>query len=183
MNVLTNMMLSVIRFVAERPMWFGVIATVWVLAQHRMVEIMKNDALTIPDLQFGFSPSSLKALHEEWNVTNGCQNYIQAASVDLFPYMECYTLLLAAMLLQATRRQGWDERFSLLPLVTLFLDIGETVILQESCRRTQDSETLSDMVIQAGALFNQAKWVSVGMIAPVIAYAFLAPETRRRGKE
>lgn len=182
MNVITSKILSVIRFVANRPMWFGAVATILVLTQHRMIQLMQNDALTVPDLGFGFSPSSLKALHEEWNVTNGCQHYIEASSVDLFPYMECYALLLAAMLMNATRRQGWDERFSLLPLVTMLLDIGETVILQESCRRTQASGMLSDRVIQVGAWFNRAKWVSVGMIVPVIAYAFVAPETRKGGK-
>jgi hypothetical protein len=188
MNAVTSKVLTAIRFIADRPMWSVVLVVVWVLAQHRMVQLMENDAPTVPDLHFGFSPSSLKALHEGWNVTNGCQHYIRAASVDLFPYMECYTLLMAAMLMLATRRRGWDERFSLLPLVTLLSDIGETVILQESCRRRTNVSSssgaemmmLSDTVIQAGALFNRAKWVSVAMIAPVILYAFVVPDTRRR---
>lgn len=180
MKAATKKMLSVVGFIADRPRWIVAIATICVLSLHRMLQFTQDLApSSIPDLQFGFSPASLRALHEEWSDANGCQKYIQAASSNLFPYMECYTLLLAAMLMLATRRQGWDERLSLLPLLTMLLDCGETVILQESCRRTEE---LPDTVIRVGALCNQAKWISVGLVTAMIAYGVIGPSAKDRKK-
>lgn len=169
--------LAICRFLAEHPPAIIVPVVLYALAIHRMDQLV--DTSEIPDLQFGFTPKEVHELMQKKWGEGGCQNYVDAAALDLFPYMESYAAILGAFLIMGARRQNWDERVALLGIVTMIMDVGETVILRTAC---QVEVPLSDVWIVIASVFNQLKWVLCVVCVLTILAAFIQPKKEKTAK-
>lgn len=110
-----------------------------------------------PDIRFGYTPDELNdwygAIGQE-----GCELYKQLAMVDIFPYMESYTLVLGGLLVKVARRANVSEQVALLAPLVMMLDVVETVIPAYGCFLYPE-ERLSTQLIQVSSFANQLKWI------------------------
>ena len=142
--------------------WIFVSAlAVYAAATLRMTHHMKDvgGTETMPDLKFGFTPELLRELREHTWGEKGCEAYVKAASVDLFPYMESYTVILWSLATVACRDCSNPRKnlARLMAMIPICFDVVETFILRQTCLRD-----ISDEWVQVGSVANQLKWLSFG---------------------
>lgn len=136
-----------------------------------------------PDVWFAYRPLQLG----EWlaNMSEeGCQTYIRMAQWDLFPYMECYTLLLGTLLLQQVRAAGLSDRIAMIFPAVMVMDVIETIVPVRWCGQ----ENVSLNVLGLAAVANKYKWVlfgaGLGNLSILFLYNnFIAARTNDKGKE
>ena len=163
---------------------FATAFMVWAWATWRMVYLMRNvkgGTRSMPDVWFGFTPAKLRQTCGDnvWGAP-GRAAYLQAAAVDLFPYMQAYTVALWCCATILTRRQrllSWRVAGYVLATVPVVFDVLETTnlraIVQQDCQ-------VSDEWIQFTSMVNQIKW-SIILVFVII----LVPQyylTRRNGR-
>jgi hypothetical protein len=170
--------MAICHFLATHPKALVVPLVVYALSIQRMSQLV--DTSEIPDLRFGFSPNELHMLmHDQWG-PEGCQAYAAAAMMDLFPYMESYSVILGALLVMGAARQKWDERVAWIGALTLLMDVGETLICRTaSIRVVDEAPPLTDGWIHAASIFNQLKWVMFGVAVATIVVSHLLPDKNK----
>lgn len=170
--------LKICRFLASHPPTFIIPIVVYALSIQKMGQLV--DTNEIPDLQFGFTPHGMRQLMQEQWGPEGCQAYADASMMDLFPYMESYSVILGALLILGAARQKWDERLAWIGAITWLMDVGETVICRAACLRVvEGASLLADGWIQAASIFNQLKWVLCGVAVATIVVAYLLPNKNK----
>jgi hypothetical protein len=92
-------------------------------------------------------------------------------STDLFPYMESYTLVLGSILVVASGRLGWDDKVAYLALITMALDVCETLVQRRGVLAYP--EQLWWWTIAMGKLCNMAKWACFTSSICVVAISFV----------
>lgn len=152
---------------------------VYVGATLRMTYLMKDagGSGTVPDLKFGFTADSLRELREHTWGEAGCQAYVKASSVDLFPYMEAYTVVLWCLAIVACRDRSTLTKTlaGLLASCPVCFDVTETWILRQTCL----TEVSHDWV-HVASVANQLKWLSLlGFLIIYLPLWYLA----RRGRD
>ena len=162
--------LATCRFLANHPPSIIGPIVLYALTVRRMSQLV--DTAEMPDLKFGFTPKEIHELMQEQWGKEGCEAYAAATMLDLFPYMESYTVTLGFLLILGAKRQNWDDRVALASAATMAMDVGETVILRTAC---QVEEPLADGWIQAASIFNQLKWVLFAVSVVTIIAAFILP--------
>ena len=135
------------------------------------VLLNEREAGLPPDIRFGYSASELNVWYDAIGI-EGCKSYRQLAMLDIFPYMESYTLVLGALLVNVARRASVSEQIALLAPLTMMFDVIETLIPAYGCFLYPD-ERLSTELIQVSSLANQLKWVIFGfsLILSVVLFA------------
>ena len=145
---------------------FLVSVVVYVASMIRMKQIVEpyGGIGVMPDVQFGFTAESLRELRENILGDEGCQAYAKAATLDLFPYMEAYTVVLWCLATVSTTRKRSTTTKNLariLATLPICFDVVETVILRQSCLGD-----VSDEAVAVASIANQFKWVTfVGFLA------------------
>lgn len=177
------MSLSLFRFAADHPITILISAAVYGVSMTRMIGLVKiceeRAKTSIPDLQFGFSASQLREMMDAWG-KDGRQAYLQANTLDLFPYMESYAVCLGALLVMASRcHEKWIDSIANLSVVILLLDIGETLVVQYAAQHHPDY-LVSETVIMVGSVCNQLKWTVFAVSVGLVIVGFLLP--RKAGK-
>jgi hypothetical protein len=177
--------LDAFRYGADHPaVTMLVSAIVYVLSSLMMMTNVseigppENGAADIPDLLFGFSPQELRGLYDIWG-EEGCAAYVKAANVDLFPFMESYTLAMGSLLVMGARRMGWNDHIAALAAIIMMFDVGETVIVRQGCVQGAP-DYLSDTAIQVASACNQLKWTLFGAaIVTVLLSSFVLPTPKK----
>ena len=126
----------------------------------------------IPDIMFGFTHEQIQLLMwHQWSSVDR-QAYVWNACIDLFVYMESYTLGLSVILYYlASRRRGWNpETVCLVSLPILLFDLVETTLMLQAAR----TRTVSVRHVAIASYANQLKWSSAGLVIILILYARLA---------
>jgi hypothetical protein len=124
-----------------------------------------------PDIRFGYTPDELNAWYGAIG-QEGCKSYKQLAMVDIFPYMESYTLFFGGLLVKVARRANVSEQIALLAPLVMMLDVVETVIPAYGCFLYPE-ERLSNQMIHVASFANQLKWVifNSGLVLLVVLFA------------
>jgi hypothetical protein len=135
------------------------------------VLLNESEAGLPPDIRFGYTASELNVWYDAIG-EEGCKSYKQLAMLDIFPYMESYTLVLGALLVKVARRASVSEQVCLLAPLVMMLDVVETLIPAYGCFLYPE-ERLSTELIQVSSLANQLKWVIFGfsLILSVVLFA------------
>jgi hypothetical protein len=110
-----------------------------------------------PDIRFGYTPDELNSWFDAIG-QEGCKSYKQLAMVDIFPYMESYTLFFGGLLVKVARRANVSEKVALLAPLVMMLDVVETVIPAYGCFLYPE-ERLSAKLIHVASFANQLKWI------------------------
>ena len=176
LSIMISLLVSPLQFLADHPKWMLAPVVVYGVASFLMSRFMGDRIM--PDLMFGFSPSQIHALHEEWYASDGCSAYIKASMVDLFPYMESYSLVVGTLLVMVCRRHSFDERWANLIWVVMGFDVGETVILQQACR-----DVVSDDWLRFASICNQAKWTAFVTACISVVVALRLPRRRPQARK
>jgi hypothetical protein len=174
--------LDVFRFGADHPPVIILSFIVFVISMKKMLSLteicLENGAAGIPDLLFGFSTQELRELYNIWG-EEGCAAYIKANTIDLFPYMEAYTMILGSLLVMGARRMGWNDQIGALAAITMMLDVGETVTLRQGCVQGPP-DYLSDSAVFFASVCNQIKWtLFVGICATILLSSFVLPTPKK----
>jgi hypothetical protein len=177
--------LDMFRYGADHPAVVVISVVVYALSLKMMITVseicLENGAAGIPDLLFGFSPQELRELYDIWG-EEGCAAYVKAAKVDLFPYMESYTLAMGSLLVMGARRMGWNDQIAALAAIIMMLDVGETVVLRQGCVESLQGaapDYLSDTTILFASVCNQLKWILFGAASVTIALLFVLPTPKK----
>mmetsp|Transcript_35749 Transcript_35749/g.86340 ORF Transcript_35749/g.86340 Transcript_35749/m.86340 type:complete len:172 (+) Transcript_35749:174-689(+) len=137
---------------------FLVALVAYIAATIRMTQITApyGGLEMMPDLRFGFTADSLRERRENSWGEQGCQAYVKAATLDLFPYMEAYTVALWCLATVSTRNNSTRTKNLARILATLpvCFDVVETLILRQTCL-----SDISDEVVAIASIANQFKWV------------------------
>ena len=131
---------------------------VYIAAMMRVKQIVEpyGGIEMMPDVQFGFTADSLRELREHSWGEQGCQAYVKAATLDLFPYMEAYTAALWCLATVSTRNRSTRTKnlARILATLPICFDVVETLILRQTCL-----SEVSDRVVVVASIANQFKWV------------------------
>jgi len=97
---------------------------------------------TMPDLKFGFTAESLRELRREAWGEKGCQVYVNAAALDLFPYMESYIVIFWCLATIVCRNSSTQRKnlAKLMATVPFSFDVVETLILRQTCLSSVSDE-------------------------------------------
>jgi len=135
--------------------WFGdntlpfVALTFVLVISFRSIFLETKDLPSLPpDQRFGYG--SLVDIFQEWSEAQR-QAYIRSSSIDLFPFMQCYTLWLGALLVRVKPNYFW------LPLVVLAFDFVETYIPCWACQ--EYPRPIGSFWNVLSSLSNQGKWL------------------------
>jgi hypothetical protein len=168
------MVLTIFRYMADKPVTIVLSLLVCCLS------VWQQNALTarcaqlagtsVPDLHFGFSVDEMRDMYRAWGA-EGCNAYYEAASMDLFPLMESYTLCLGSLLVLVARRQGLKDRISMIALAVMLCDVGETFILRRGCRNPPPY--LPSSTIKLSSLCNILKWILLSVSLGILSLLFL----------
>jgi hypothetical protein len=175
--------LDVFRYGADHPLVIMVAVIVNVLSLKIMItgsEIFEeNGAGGIPDLRFGFSPKELREIYAIWGEER-CAAYVKSANVDLFPYMEAYTMIIGSLLVRGARRMGWNDQIAALAAIIMISDVAETLVLREGCVHQGHPDYLSDTTILFASACNQLKWILFGACFTVaLLSSFVLPTPKK----
>jgi hypothetical protein len=179
--------LDVFRYGADHPPVIIVSVVLFALSIKMMLDVSKicseNGAGGVPDLMFGFSPQELRELYGAWG-EEGCAAYIKAATVDLFPYMESYTLVMGSLLVKGARRMGWNDQIAALVVISIMMfDVVETLILRQGCVLPIAPDYLSDTTIRLASACNQLKWILFGVVSVTIVLSSFVLPTPKKAKQ
>jgi hypothetical protein len=169
------MVLPVFRYMADKPVTIVLSLLVCSLSCWQQNALTARCAqlagTSVPDLHFfGFAVDELRDMYRAWG-EEGCNAYYEAASIDLFPLMESYTLCLGSLLVLGARRQGIKDRISMIALAVMICDVGETFILRSGCRNPP--EYLSSSMIKLSSLCNILKWILLSASLGILSLLFL----------
>ena len=141
----------------------SLLTTVLILMELVSIHVMKSRIAAMdayggaPDVWFAYQPQQLA----DWlaNMTDeGCVAYHRMSQWDLFPYMECYTLLLGSLLLQQARAAGLADSIAMIFPLVMIMDIIETTLPAWGC----DRRALGPHGLTIAAAANKYKWVLFG---------------------
>ena len=133
-----------------------------------------------PDLRFGYSEGELNAWYDAIG-EEGCRAYKQLAIWDLFPCMECYTLLLGGMLVKAARRAGANPQIALVMPFVMLCDVVETIIPAYGCILYPESR-LPAVLIQISAAASRLKWITFVASNVILSFLFSASLLKPTGE-
>jgi hypothetical protein len=175
------MILDFLERVADNRLHFSAAVSVLLVSQFVIslcAERLKAfDAGPPPDLRFGYTPQELNAWYDALG-TAGCQAYKAMYRADLFPYMQAYTVVLGAMMVQACRQVGITPQLALVFPLTMYFDVFETSIPAYGCE-IYPGQRLSDRAIWVAVGANQFKWMSAGvgmvMLTALWLYSLFLP--------
>ena len=143
---------------------------VWVISTLYMVHLMKDagGTKTMPDMKIGFTAEYLQDLRENVWGEEGCRAYVKANSIDLFPYMEAYTVMMWCFAIIFSEKESVSKKYFARVLATLPMccDLVETLILRQTCLQRE----VSDHVVGMANFANQLKWISF-----ILFFAILLP--------
>lgn len=134
------------------------------------LEMNQDEAGPPPDLRYGYTSEELNAWYDAIG-EDGCRNYKRLALLDLFPYMECYTLLFGGLIAKAARLAGQNPELALLMPVIMLCDVVETVIPAYGCF-LYPSERLPTLLIHVSAAANRLKWTLFVVSNVVLSFLF-----------
>ena len=183
----TMIFLPIYRFAADHKAVVVASAGIYFYSLHKALQGTKDFEertgvkMDLPDIQFGFTPNQLREWYTLWG-EEGRQTYIETANIDLFPYMESYTICMGALLVMAARRQGWKENLAHLITATLIMDVGETTIVQHGAKF--DPDYLSNTTIKIASFCNKLKWILFFICNVVMLAGFcLKPASKKAVKK
>lgn len=143
----------------------------FLVAPH-LQQSIKDDAGPPPDLRFGYTATELNdwydAIGEE-----GCSSYKKLALMDLFPYMESYTLLFGGLLVKAARFASVDTDIALLMPVVMLCDVIETATSLYGCVLFPEKR-LPALLIQIGGAANRLKWTLFTVCNVALSFLFFS---------
>ena len=150
-----------------------------------MVFIMKDvpgGTRTMPDAHFGFTPDALRHVCAVTWGAAGRQAYVQAANVDLFPFMQAYTVIFwcAATVLTRQGQGFWKGVGYTLGTLPLVFDTLETRNLRDIVQR--DCQVSNDWM-EFTSLMNQIKWSCVLLFWVILVPPFWLASRRRHKEE
>jgi len=125
-----------------------------------------------PDLRFGYTVSELNEWYDGIG-KEGCEAYKKIAMIDLFPYMECYTLLLGGILVKASRKAGANPEIALLMPVVMLCDVVETIIPLYGCFLYPE-ERLPTLLIHLSSAASRLKWTLFIVSNVVLSFLFFS---------
>lgn len=170
---LVNMFLAALDKFANTP-WLMVAAVlVHILCTQYMSSLTQQLGKDNPppDIRFGYTSKSLNAWYDAIG-EDGCKIYQQHVFVDLFPYMQSYTLVGGALLLQQLRIIGWNENIALIFPMVMLMDMIETCIPAYGCS-IYPEKRLRPAYVQASASANQLKWTNFGIGMSILSILFV----------
>jgi hypothetical protein len=166
------MFLVVLEKVAETP-WMMVVAAMVYVACLQYIDSLRKQLPSNsppPDFRFGYTPEALNTWYDEIGDA-GCIVYRQMVAVDLFPFMQSYTMLLGGLLLQQLRLVGITDSVALLFAVAMVMDMVETYIAGYGC--SIYPKRLRNEYIEVAAAGSQLKWVNLGIGMTLLSGLFV----------
>lgn len=147
-------------------------------ATYRMMQLMEpvGQIWTMPDAQFGFTAVWLRTVCADavWR-----QAYLQAAAVDLFPYMVAYTVIMWCFTVYLTERLPlfWKRLGFVCATLPVVFDVIETTNLRTMVHRECSmQEGVTDEWIKFTSVINQLKYLSFA----VYWFAVLTPNVQSK---
>ena len=143
----------------------------FLVAPH-LQQSIKDEAGPPPDLRFGYTSSELNEWYDSIG-EEGCDTYKKLALLDLFPFMESYTLLFGGLLVKAARYASVDTDIALLVPVIMLCDVVETAIPAYGCVLYPEKR-LPVILIQIAAAASRLKWTLFIVCNVALSFLFFS---------
>mmetsp|Transcript_8714 Transcript_8714/g.10990 ORF Transcript_8714/g.10990 Transcript_8714/m.10990 type:complete len:186 (+) Transcript_8714:74-631(+) len=132
--------------------------------------VMAFGAGAPPDFRFGYKPRDFYVWLEKIG-PYGRKQYLDMVMWDLFPYMECYTLLIGSLLLKECEVANRKIDMVMVMPFAMAFDVVETLL--NGYVTLQFPHKVDDYMIVASSVANQLKWISLGSGALSLSLLFM----------